>query len=337
MKLTFPEIESAPSYDYVKYQDQTDTLIWKDYSYIISKECCKKILEKLGNYNEVYNAVMFNGKTLLPKDLDIFMRCHKLKDLKERVDAEIAWLCEENYCVPRGCKKIDQRKLDMFKEKLTGKDNFMVDKENPTLLTSDIALLTRDEWLNLQVIQVYVDMLNKRNLDVVTIMFSSIQHLSHKEKVKRIKKWKNKTMRSCCMILHIQLCNDRHSLVADHKSHISGNHWVCLYYSFEEDIWLYIDSLGCSAPNNLLQQLEPFHTVVHEVYGKKERTKVHVHVAHSHIEGKNICTNKCMEGFPFQGTDASICGAASILSVVILTKQSFSSQISKVIASKTLT
>ena len=337
MKLTFPEIVSAPSYDYVKYQDLTDTLIWKDCSYIISKECCKTILEKLDNYGGLYNAVTFNGKTLLPKDLHIFMRCHELKDLQERVHAEIAWLCEENYCVPQGCKKIDQRKLDMFKEKLTGKDDVIVDKENPALLTSDIALLTRDEWLSIQVIQMYVDMLNKRNSDVVTVMFLSIQHLSHEENVKRIKKWKNKTMRSCCMILHIQLCNDRHSLVADHKSHISGNHWVCLYYSFEEDIWLYVDSLGFSVPNNLLQQLEPFNTAVHEVYGKKERTKINVHVAHCHIEGKNICTNKCIEGFPFQGTDASICGAASILSGVILTIQSFPSQISKVIASKTLT
>ena len=97
----------------------------------------------------------------------------------------------------------------MFKEKLTGKDNVAVDKENPTLLTSDIALLTRDEWLNLQVIKMYVDMLNKRDVDVVTIMFSSIQHLSHKEKVKCIQKWKNKNMRSCCIIFHIQLCNDK--------------------------------------------------------------------------------------------------------------------------------
>ena len=337
MKLTFPEIESTPSYDYVKYHDETDTLIWRDCSYIISKECCQKIQEKLLNYNGVYNAVKFNGKTLLPKDLDVFMRCHKLKDLKERVDAEITWLCEENYCIPQGCKKIDQRKLDMFKEKLTGKDNVAVDKENPTLLTSDIALLTRDEWLNLQVIKMYVDMLNKRDVDVVTIMFSSIQHLSHKEKVKCIQKWKNKNMRSCCIIFHIQLCNDRDSLVANHKSRVSGNHWVCLYYSFEEDIWLYVDSLGCSAPSDLLEQLEPFNTAVREVYGENERSKIHVHLAHSHSESKNICTNNCMEGFPFQGTDTSICGAASILSVVILTIQSFPFQMSNVIASKTLT
>ena len=336
MKLTFPEIESVPSYEYVKCHDQTDTLIWKDCSYIISKECCENILEKLGNYNGVYNAVKFNGKTLLPKDLNNFKKCCKLKDLKEKVDAEITWLCEENYSIPPGCKKIDQRKLDMFKEKLlAGKDGASVDREYPALLTSDLALLTRDEWVSLQVIQVYVDMLNKKNEDVVTIVFSSVQHLSHVEKVKLIKKWKNKTMRSCCMILHIQLGIDGYSLVADHKSHVIGNHWVCLYYSFEENLWLYVDSLGCLEPNNLSQQLEPFNTAVDEVYGKKERTNIHV--VHSHSEGKNICTSKCIEGFPFQGTDASICGAASILSVVILTIQSFPSQISKAIDSKTLT
>ena len=183
----------------------------------------------------------------------------------------------------------------------------------------------------------YVDMLNKRDVDVVTIMFSSIQHLSHKEKVKCIQKWKNTNMRSCCIIFHIQLCNDRDSLVANHKSGVSGNHWVCLYYSFEEDIWLYVDSLGYSAPSDLLEQLEPFNTAVREVYGENERSKIHVHLAHSHSESKNICTNNCMESFPFQGTDTSICGAASILSVVILTIQSFPFQMSNVIASKTLT
>lgn len=114
MKLTFPEIESVHSYKYVKCDDQTVTSIQKDCSCIISKEWCKKFQEKLGNCNGVYNAVEFNGKTLLLKDLDIYRRCHQLKDLKEKVNSEITWLCEEKYCIPPGCKRIDQKKLDIF-------------------------------------------------------------------------------------------------------------------------------------------------------------------------------------------------------------------------------
>lgn len=335
MKLTFPEIESVHSYKYVKCDDQTVTSTQKDCSCIISKEWCKKFQEKLGNCNGVYNAVEFNGETLLLKDLDIYRRCHQLKDLKEKVNSEITWLCEEKYCIPPGCKRIDQKKLDIFNEKLLkGKDNAIVDEENGTLLTSDIAFLTHDGWLSLQVIQMYIDMLNKKNVNVVTIMFSEIQHLSHEEMVKCVKEWKKETMRSCCMILHIQLSNDRDPVVADCQFSVIGNHWVCLYYSFEENCWLYVDSLGYVKPSNLSHYLESFNAAVQEVHGKKKNTEINV--AHFHSKGKNICTNKCIESFPFQGTDTNICGAASILSVVILTTQLFPSQISESIASKTL-
>ena len=45
--------------------------------------------------------------------------------------------------------------------------------------------------------------------------------------------------------------------------------------------------------------------------------------------GNKNCTESCIKYFPFQGTDMNICGAASILSAIILTKEVFLSSIAK--------
>ena len=91
------------------------------------------------------------------------IKLHELRDLQRKVEEEKKQLEESQYNFPKGCKKIDEKKLNTFKEKLlNGTDNTFVSMKTTNVLTSDIALLACNRWLNLSILQVFVDLLNKR-------------------------------------------------------------------------------------------------------------------------------------------------------------------------------
>ena len=186
-------------------------------------------------------------------------------ELKCRVDLEITWLNENNYNIPPGCKNVDQGKLDLFKEALLmDHENTCVEKRTRDVLTSDIALLTCNRWLNSSIIQMYADMLNKNSTNSRTILFPHFESLSDENMTRLVGYWKNEGVESCCLIMNIQLRSSRNSRVADAKK--PGNYWVCIYHTFKDNIWLYIDSLGNSRPRDLLERLESFKSTVQKVY-----------------------------------------------------------------------
>ena len=229
---------------------------------------------------------------------------------------------------------MDQGKLDLFKEALLmGHENTCVEKRTRNVLTSDIALLTCNRCLNSLIIKMYADMLNKNSTNSRTILFPHFESLSDENMTRLVGYWKNEGVKSCCLIMNIQLRSSRNSRVADAKK--PGNHWVCIYHTFKDNIWLYVDSLGNSRPRDLLERLESFKSTVQKVYSMDKRVIVQIENAHDHLNG-STCTTKCIQGFPFQVNYGDICGVASIISAVLLTNQLFPSQILQAVSQRTL-
>ena len=63
------------------------------------------------------------------------VKFHELLDLQSKVEEEKKWSEESQYNVPKGCKKIYEKKLNTFKEKLlNGTDNTCVNMKTPNVL-----------------------------------------------------------------------------------------------------------------------------------------------------------------------------------------------------------
>ena len=82
------------------------------------------MLERLEQYEKLYNTVQVNGKIFTKEDLTSFIKIHEMINLKMNVEAEIRWFDQTECFVPQKCEQLDQKKLNSFKEILLhGQDN----------------------------------------------------------------------------------------------------------------------------------------------------------------------------------------------------------------------
>ena len=322
-----PKIRCISSYVYLNYPNKSDLPILKQVKEIIPLSDCKVILKTLEQYSNKYNAVKINDQVFTKEYIKSLLKIHELIDIKKSVEIETRWLDQDFYNIPQRCKKLDEKKFMIYKEKLLlHADSICVDKAIPNLLTSDLALLTCNRWLNLSVIHVYVNLLNKEKESTKVIIFSAIQECSVERLTRLLTDWKNAGVESCCVIMNIRLSEKGKTFVAD--STLSGNHWVCIYHHFSTNLWIYADSLGFSPPEHLFQTLRPFRETVQQIYVIDNCDDINLIIAHTHGIQSNInCTKRCIQHFPCQGNDMNICGVASIMSAIVLRNKRFISDI----------
>ena len=130
-------------------------------------------------------------------------------------------------------------------------ESVCVDKVAPNVLTSDLALLTCNMWLNLSMTYVYADLLNKENKNTKVMIFSAIQESSVGMLTALVSQWKTERVDSCCIITNVRLSEAGNTSAANYR--ITGNHWVCIYYQFAPNVWVCADSPGYSPPDQLYQ------------------------------------------------------------------------------------
>ena len=223
------------------------------------------MLETLEQYSNKCNTVKINDQVFTKENIKSFLKTHELVDIEKSVEIKTLWLDQDFYNIPQRYKKLDEKKFMVYKEKLLlNADSICVDKTIPDILTSDLALLACNRWLNLSVIHVYVDLLNKEKETTKVIMFSAIQECSMERLTRLLTNWKNAGVGSCCVIMNIRLSEKGKTFVAD--STLTGNHWICIYHHFSTNLWIYVHSLGFSPPEHLFQTLRPFGETVQQIY-----------------------------------------------------------------------
>ena len=75
------------------------------------------------------------------------------------------------------------------------------------------------------------------------MLFLMIQYLSNDAPKELRKSWKDQDVASCCAIVNIRLSERGSKLVADSKN--LGNHWVCVHFKFQPNLWVCADTLQC--------------------------------------------------------------------------------------------
>ena len=93
-----------------------------------------------------------NDQVFTKENIKSFLKIHELIDIKKSVEIETRWLDQDFYNIPQRCKKLDEKKFMVYKEKpLLNAGIICVDKTIPNVLTSDLALLTCNRWFNLSI------------------------------------------------------------------------------------------------------------------------------------------------------------------------------------------
>ena len=100
--------------------------------------------------------------------------------LEKKVMDEIEWFENINYPKPLHVSDIPRSKLTAFKTILiNGVDNKCFNKQNSILLVSDLSLLTSKNWLNLEIINVFIKLINNSRTTCQVFSLSDIQHSTH--------------------------------------------------------------------------------------------------------------------------------------------------------------
>ena len=95
------------------------------------------------------------------EDIDVFIRKHILIKLQNKVNNELKWLQSQSL-KPEGVAEIPENILPEFSLiLLEGRNNVCHEKSNPRQLSFDLALLSGKNLLNLEVIEVFISIINK--------------------------------------------------------------------------------------------------------------------------------------------------------------------------------
>ena len=103
---------------------------------------------------------------------------HKLINLQNKVNNELKWLQSQSL-KPEGVAEIPENILPEFSLiLLEGRENACHKKSNPRQLISDLALLSGKNWLNLEVNEVFISIINKIRPECKIISAPALQEYS---------------------------------------------------------------------------------------------------------------------------------------------------------------
>ena len=103
-----------------------------------------------------------------------------------------------NYPKPPHMSNIPRNKLAAFKTILiNGVDNKCFDKQNSMFLVSDLSLLTSKYWWNLEIINVFIKLINNSSTTGQIISLSDVQHSTHERLKQKSNEWKSNGIEFC--------------------------------------------------------------------------------------------------------------------------------------------
>ena len=120
---------------------------------------------------------------------------------------------------------------------------------NERKLSSDLTLLSGKNWLYLEVIKVFISILNKIKSKCKIISAPAPREYStnYNNLIDKARLSKNQGFKIFCVITNVRL--DR-SGVKMAFSMMIGNHWSCVRINLETGDGLYADSIGQEVPHD---------------------------------------------------------------------------------------
>ena len=122
---------------------------------------------------------------------------------------------------------------------------------NQRILTVDLALLTRSNWLNLEMIEHFATLINnlRPKSRVMTPQYIK-EYESRGQLNQLIQQWYQSNIECICIIVNVGRRKNGSTFVA--YDHIKGNHWAYFILNIFEKTFCYGDSLRWPFPKNLI-------------------------------------------------------------------------------------
>ena len=238
--MHFPKVKMVGKIQYSNYHGEI--LNFFGFKFLVPLSDCQQIVQTFSRRKN-YNGVKIDGKICFREDIDAFIRMHKLINLQNNENNELKWLQSQSL-KPEGVAEIPENILPEFSLTLMeGRGNAFHKEGNPRLLISDLALLSGKNWLNLEVIEVFISMINKIRPECKVISAPAIREYSrnYNTLIEKVKLWKKQGVETFCFIINVRL--DKSGVIRA-SSMVSGNHWSCVHFNLRTGDRLYADSIG---------------------------------------------------------------------------------------------
>ena len=277
---------------------------------IPSESNCTTMLKSL--VEGKFSAVSCSLGTYTKSSLQTLLKIYALREISKSVREEIEWLNATTSAPNKECVSpsflVDFKKLLL--ENIDGSVVF-----NDTILASDLMKLTGNKWLNLALVQGFVDLLNDYHSETAIFVLNDLM-LFNDEKLRKESQLYGKQLRFITFIINVG-GNIKETFVTTPMK--PGLHWTLFYVDTTQNKWFYCDTLGWAVPtdltstvNDILEALSselPF--AIKPVQGRFLALK-----PQSMGHGSHQCTNTCFQNIPLQKC-GNVCGVIIIVMAAI--------------------
>ena len=258
---------------------------------------CKAISCELGTFDDRAVATL--------------VKLHGLRDVAENVRQEKAWLETTVLPLHENCLPPDANRTSQFESILfQNADGRVV--LNRTILASDLSVLAGNKWLNLTVIQGFLDILNGQSIDTKAFILNSLTGLEENVLEDQLKKHAKKTVKYFTFVICVG-GNITETFLG--TPYHQGCHWSLLYVDTVTNEWFYCDSLGWAAPKELKYSVDKvisaFATLI-QLPRRPVQGRYMAHIASNTCDGVHQCSAFCLRNIPLQKC-GNVCGVVAII------------------------
>ena len=259
-----------------------------------------------------YQAVSCSLGTYTNSSLDTLLNVHSLRDISQQVKQEKTWLTKTPPLPNHQCVQLGF--LGVYQKLLFGNadDKVVINKG---ILTSDLATLTSNRWLNIAMINGFTDLLNAHHHNTMTAVFmlndllilNDVGLQGHARSVMR-----GKQIKAIFFVINVAGGIKKTDAAIPNKS---GRHWSLLYIDAVENKWFYCDTLAWPSPTNINTTVNAILNVLameFPVLRKPAQGWFIAHKPEGNQRGYHQCTNGCFKNVPLQSC-GSVCGVVVVV------------------------
>ena len=186
---------------------------------------------------------------------------------------------------------------------------------NRTILASDLSVLTVNKWLNLSIIQGFLDIANEQSTDTKAFILNSLIGLKG-DLPEELKKCAKKTVRFFTFVICVG--GNISETFLGTLYHL-GVHWSLLYVDTVTNEWFYCDSLGWAPPKelkNLVDKVISAFSNLIQLPIRPVQGRFIAHMSSNTSHGVHGCSALCLRNIPLQEC-GNICGVVTIILAAI--------------------
>ena len=178
-----------------------------------------------------------------------------------------------------------------------------------------MATLTSNRWLNIAMINGFIDLLNVHHHNTMTAVFmlndllllNDVDLQRHARSVMR-----GKQIKAIVFIINVAGGIKKTDVATPNKP---GRHWSLLYIDAVENKWFYYDTLAWPPPTNINTTVNAILNVLameFPVFRKPAQGRFIAHKPEGNQRGFHQCTNGCFKNVPLQSC-GSVCGVIVVV------------------------